>query len=797
MPAVLIRARAELRQRWRALVSISILTGLFGALVLATLAGARRTEQAYPAFLERQRAWDVIVPDSTLFSDVFWKPDFERIAKLPYVRASAPIVLGGFDNYGTFMTGTDERFGTTLQRYKAVRGRLPRSDRPDEVAAPYFADGEIGALKVGDRITLQAGNGSIPVTVVGETVAPGEFPPSPQFGWGLYVSPAFVREHREKLGFALPGLALRFEQRNDIERFERDVRAMTGGKVLAPMDQESHASAVRGSTELQVGALRILAIFTALTALLIMGQALSRETSLASEEAPTLRALGFGRNQLLALGILRIVPVAIGGTLVAVVSAWLASPIFPQGSIRLADASTGLQFDVLVLGVGAAFLAAGVLLAVLVPAWLAAASAGRSEVAPARASRITALTSHARLPVSAIAGVRLALERGRGRTAVPVVSSLLIVSLGIGSFVAAMTFSKSLDAMVNDPRLYGKTWDGVVDLADDEDVRYDTLEAARAIASDPGVKAAAVADSGAPLKFFSPDGPSRGISVLGLFLFDLKGSLFPTVVEGRVPRNGHEVALGARMIRALGVELDPDHPPIVQMALEGSDRRVDVRVVGRAVIPPLGNYGQFGFGVAFNDDDAILEIVKSGDEPPPITDMLVRWNPGADQDAVLARARTRFPDVRPSGELFSGRVADVVNFGGVEGAPWFVGGMLAMLGVAALAHVVITAIRRRRRDIAILKTLGLVRGQARRAVAWQSTVSVVIAAAFGIPLGVAAGRWLWIRVADGIGVIPAVRLEWWLLGLMVPALIVIANAIAAIPARAAANTQPALVLRSD
>ena len=68
-------------------------------------------------------------------------------------------------------------------------------------------------------------------------------------------------------------------------------------------------------------------------------------------------------------------------------------------------------------------------------------------------------------------------------------------------------------------------------------------------------------------------------------------------------------------------------------------------------------------------------------------------------------------------------------------------GLLALLAAAALAHLLVTSVRRRRRDLAILKSLGFVRGQVSAAVAWQATTVALLALAVGLPLGVALGRW--------------------------------------------------------
>jgi predicted lysophospholipase L1 biosynthesis ABC-type transport system permease subunit len=54
--------------------------------------------------------------------------------------------------------------------------------------------------------------------------------------------------------------------------------------------------------------------------------------------------------------------------------------------------------------------------------------------------------------------------------------------------------------------------------------------------------------------------------------------------------------------------------------------------------------------------------------------------------------------------------------------------------------------------MAILKTLGFVRGQVSAMVAWQATTFALVALLAGLPLGVAAGRWAWRLTAEQLGV---------------------------------------------
>src|SRR5207249_1359025 len=95
-------------------------------------------------------------------------------------------------------------------------------------------------------------------------------------------------------------------------------------------------------------------------------------TFLESNENPTLSSLGMTRSQLLAIALLRVGGVAIGGAVIATIVAAATSPLFPTGLARVAEPHVGFHLDVVALGLGA--LAIIVLVAILsaLPAWRAA-----------------------------------------------------------------------------------------------------------------------------------------------------------------------------------------------------------------------------------------------------------------------------------------------------------------------------------------------------------------------------------------------------------------------------------------
>ena len=129
--------------------------------------------------------------------------------------------------------------------------------------------------------------------------------------------------------------------------------------------------------------------------------------------------------------------------------------------------------------------------------------------------------------------------------------------------------------------------------------------------------------------------------------------------------------------------------------------------------------------------------------------------------------------------------------------PAFLGAGLAVGAVVALGLTLIASVRRRRRDLALLKTLGFTRRQLAAVVAWQSSVAVVIGIVVGIPLGIVLGRVLWNAFAHEINAVPASTVSGLSIVLIALGSLVLANILAAIPGRIAARTPTALLLRAE
>ena len=143
------------------------------------------------------------------------------------------------------------------------------------------------------------------------------------------------------------------------------------------------------------------------------------------------------------------------------------------------------------------------------------------------------------------------------------------------------------------------------------------------------------------------------------------------------------------------------------------------------------------------------------------------------------------------------RPNQIRNYSAVRDTPLVLGPVLVLLAAGTLIHVLLTSLYRRRRDLALLKTLGLRRGQVLRVVSWQAGALAAAALAVGVPLGVLGGRWAWALFARSAGVSSVPDIPVLLVLATVPATLLLALVIAAGPGWAAARIRPAVVLRAE
>ena len=228
------------------------------------------------------------------------------------------------------------------------------------------------------------------------------------------------------------------------------------------------------------------------------------------------------------------------------------------------------------------------------------------------------------------------------------------------------------------------------------------------------------------------------------------------------------------------------------MPIEGSGGRHRYRVVGTVALPSLSDPQPLADGAVFTGGG--LRQLDDESNSGSWT-LMVRLAPGVDEQAtrreLASVARRDSPAYGPT------LPAEIERVQQIDGLPVALAVFVAVVALVAVGFALVTAVRRRRRELAVLKTLGFARRQLRATVAWHATTVAVIGLIVGIPLGLVVGRIAWRVVADELGISPDPT--WPVLGvvLLIPAVLIAVNLVAAVPARRAARTRPAVVLRSE
>jgi ABC-type lipoprotein release transport system permease subunit len=143
------------------------------------------------------------------------------------------------------------------------------------------------------------------------------------------------------------------------------------------------------------------------------------------------------------------------------------------------------------------------------------------------------------------------------------------------------------------------------------------------------------------------------------------------------------------------------------------------------------------------------------------------------------------------------RPAEIVNYGSMGTAPAILSGALAAGAVSSLGLTLMASVRRRRRDLAVLKTVGFTRRQLAATVTWQSLTAVTMGVAVGGPAGVAVGRALWQLFAAQIDVVPYPSVPLRAVALVIAGALALAALVALIPGRAAGRVPAATLLHAE
>ena len=495
----------------------------------------------------------------------------------------------------------------------------------------------------------------------------------------------------------------------------------------------------------------------------MLGQVITRQIRLSIAERQQLAAIGYTEGQALAESLARAtVPVVFGCVLGAILSVAF-SGIFPTGFIRQIEPQPGL----LVMG-GVMLTAVAVLTAALL-LWTAVSLVlSRSDVRSVRPSpTLEALTSRSATPAAGV-GLRFAFTRAKGERG-SVRAALAGVMFTVCGLVAAITFGVSLDRLIDEPFRYGGNYDVAMGDNGGEEIDQDLADE---LVADRDVKS---------LMFYAGSYARSGGTTVPLSgLQAIRGEGTPAVLSGRLPSGDDEIALGRIAARDVGAGVGDE------IALNGPTGARTFRVTGIVVVTGLGANEGIGEGGVVT-----LRGLAGVDDTAKVVSALVQFRPGSNG---IQKYASSFPEAPPESPYQPAAISSMAR---VRGIPFVLAAVLALLAVLTVAHGMLTSVRARQRDLAVLRSLGADRGFVSRAVHWQATAFTIVPALLAVPLGIVVGRTIFASYADGIGAISGAAVPVLIVCVVLVGVVALANAVAILPAHKVRRTPPAVILQSE
>jgi len=145
------------------------------------------------------------------------------------------------------------------------------------------------------------------------------------------------------------------------------------------------------------------------------------------------------------------------------------------------------------------------------------------------------------------------------------------------------------------------------------------------------------------------------------------------------------------------------------------ENETPVTVVGEALLPATSHtdYDQSGWMTAAGLTRAVGLQSENGEEY-----LLIKWRGGVDATAAGRRVtKIGGPELFAQAAVLPTAVADLAR---IEDLPLALGAFFALLACATVAHALVSTVRRRRHDLAVLRAIGFTRRQTRGAIAVAS-----------------------------------------------------------------------------
>lgn len=584
----------------------------------------------------------------------------------------------------------------------------------------------------------------------------------------VVFSPALLDDQR--IGVAVTLMTVRFRPGIELEEFRSELDTVPGHDSLSLEPGVVVSDAVRNAIDAQTLGLWALAGVGALAAIVALGQLVTRHVRVPQAERNGLSALGYVERQVVAESFARgAIPVT-AGTGAGVGIAIGVSTFFPSGFARRLEPDRGVRLEPVDLIAGATVFIAGI------AAWLGVTLLlGRRDLRRRqRASLALDAVASSVGPPTIATGLRFAFmrsDRDHGSTR----ASIAGLALTLTALAGVLTFALSLARLVTQPARYGANYDAMFGAGADslpDDVRA-TLD------NDPQVRS---------LLYYSESQARHGSDTLRLLGMDpVRGEVGPPVLQGRLPVSGDEIALGRLAAKSLHVGIGDE------VELTGNSGSMQYHVTGLVVVPSIGlNEGIGQDGVMTK---AGLDHINPG---TPQTAAVLDVSGSSKRDVIQRLAMSIGQGATALVADHTGTPpADIVNVKRIRPIPFVLASLLAALALVTLVHAIVVSVQNRRRDVAVLHSIGADRKWIGRAVSWQATTLAIVPLVIALPAGIVVGRIAFRAFADSMGALNDAAIPLAYSALTVVTIAALANVAAWVAARRFAHTSPAAVLRAE
>jgi ABC-type antimicrobial peptide transport system permease subunit len=275
----------------------------------------------------------------------------------------------------------------------------------------------------------------------------------------------------------------------------------------------------------------------------------------------------------------------------------------------------------------------------------------------------------------------------------------------------------------------------------------------------------------------------------------VKGSLAPPVLEGRLPANPNEIALGSSTLRGTGLGIGDTVP----VAPPGGEPK-ELEIVGEVVGSQLTNLPDSGVVAVITPDAAMqlagVETTSQLNDAGFDGNVVITYRPGTDEGAMESRLRDAYTLDFPaySHPKAPGRL---LNIDAMRRLVVGLLGFCAFLAAVALAHALMVSTKRRRHEFSVLSALGLFRRQIRSVVWVQALTLTALGVLVGVPIGIVIGRVAWRAAISDVGMVVATTTPLLPLSTVVLGALAVGWLISLLPGARAGRTRPATELRAE